>query len=78
MSCATIKLHRVGGCCVQTQRVGGMKADLSRVGGMTVRFALVCDAGYSDRYLEIDPEIVWIVDGWASNDVISNLTWYVG
>ena len=68
---------RIGGCDVSTERVGRMEASLARTCGMTCRFALVCDTGYSERYLEIEPEIIWILDGWASNDVISNTTWHV-
>lgn len=37
----------------------------------------VCAVNIALRYLEIDPEIIWFVDGWATNDVISNTTWNV-
>lgn len=42
-----------------------------------VRLSLVCDSGVTTRYLEIDPQIVWVVYGYAENDVLSNVTWSV-
>ena len=32
---------------------------------------------YPAYYLEIDPEIVWLFEDWASNDVYSNTVWRV-
>lgn len=35
----------------------------------------VCSVNVTVPYLEIEPQIVWVVDGWTANDVLSNTHW---
>lgn len=69
-------LSRVGGIDTNTARVGGMNTALMRQGGLSCRMWKVVDiTPPAAPYLEIEPTIVWILDGWTSNDVYSNTTW---
>ena len=53
-------------------------AAFSRNGGdLQCSFSLVCETNIRAPYLEIEPTIVWVLDGWASNDVYSNTRWNV-
>lgn len=45
--------------------------------GIRVRMWQECRASLGPKYLEIDPPVVWVLNGWTSNDVYSNTTWYV-
>lgn len=77
-----------GGVTASADREGGMDADLARVGGMDVQttrrgglhcaFFLECRTGIRDPYLEISPDLIWVLAGQTSdNDVISNTYWNV-
>ena len=70
-------LSRVGDFGVNISRIGGMNTALMRDGGMFCQMWRVVDITHPIPYLEIEPTIVWVLDGWTSNDVYSNTTWNV-
>lgn len=65
---------RIGGIETQASKVGGMLPTLIRHGGMSCylwRIDILPEA----PYLEIEPTVVWVLNGWTSNEVYSNTTW---
>ena len=80
MGCLDVKYLRVGGGIdASFSRAGCFFAGFSRESsGLNCTFSLVCDTNLRPPFLEIYPEIVWVLDGWASNDVYSNTQWNVG
>lgn len=73
-----VSAKRVGGCVVSADKVSGMDATFDRVGGhLLCRIKIVCKTNITVPYLEIEPEIIWVLNGWASNDVYSNVVWNV-
>jgi len=63
--------------CVTTA-TGRIRAHAIPVGRLRCRVYQSCTVNIGGRkYLEIDPEIIWILSGWSSNDVYSNTTWRV-
>lgn len=69
------------------ERKGYLVASLFREGSVeglfvwvtdaSAKMEQVCTVNVTVPYLEIEPEIVWVVDGWAANDVISNTHWNI-
>lgn len=90
MSCLKITTSRVGGDvaaelkrpssarvdCLLTA-ASGSNMEMTRATDLRVRFAKVCDIVNPDAYLEIQPEIIWLADWGAYNDVLSNTRWYI-
>ena len=70
-------LSRVGFAESFLTRIGGMEASAIRVSGMKCTFSFVCSSSIKTPYLEIAPEVIWIWDDPAYNDVYSNTTWNV-
>lgn len=56
---------------------GGLTALFVWVSDMTAKMEEICSINVTVPYLEIEPEIIWVVDGWAANDVLSNTRWNV-
>lgn len=57
-------------------RVGGLSGSIERIESDTfMDVSPVCDVDLKTPYLALRPEIVWVLDGWTSNDVFSNTTW---
>lgn len=69
--------YPVGGISVSTTPIGGITATATRKGGISVRMWQECSVNLGKKYLEIYPEVVWVLNGWTSNDVLSNTTWNV-
>lgn len=67
----------VGGIVASGYPVGGIHATATRKGGIKVRMWQECRTNIKPPYLEIEPQIVWVLNGWTSNDVYSNTTWNV-
>lgn len=59
------------------ERIGGMSLDVGLVGGMHVNVYPVCSTSIHDKYLEIEPEILWMWNAPAENNVFSNTNWNV-
>ena len=60
------------------QYVSGINSSLARTSGISCRMGLVCRPGVGDKYLEIEPEIIWVYPDWAvDNNVYSNTRWNV-
>ncbi|MGM9740958.1 MAG: hypothetical protein ACI3ZP_10185 [Candidatus Cryptobacteroides sp.] len=74
-----LSAERVG-CAMQVscQRDGsGLVVNTERLGQrLSIYCSLVCDIGVS-IYLEVTPEILWMVDGEGVFDVKSNTEWEV-
>lgn len=68
-------MTRIGGMAFGMTRNGGLSGSVERVSGMNVQMILVDSE--DPHYLEIQPEIAWVVNGWTSNDVVSDLVWIV-
>ena len=68
-------MTRTGEMAFWLVRFGGLSGVVKRVAGMNVKMILVDSE--EPHYLEIEPEIAWVVNGWTSNDVVSDLTWIV-
>ena len=69
--------REAGGLTASGHRVGGLAARVERPEGLTARMWLACEPNLRKPYLEISPEVVWMLAGWASNDVFSNTNWNV-
>lgn len=70
--------YPVGGIVASGYPVGGIHATATRKGGIKVRMWQECSTNISgNKYLEIEPTVVWVLNGWTSNDVYSNTTWNV-
>ena len=68
------------GCVPATraERVGGLSVEASRRGGISCRLFMECSPSIRIPYLEIEPEIIWVLAGWSTdNDVLSNTFWNV-
>lgn len=74
-----VSAERVG-CAMQVscQREGsGLVVSPQRLGErLSIYCSLVCDIGVS-IYLEVTPEILWMVDGEGIFDIKSNTEWEV-
>ena len=68
---------RVGDMSVAMTRVGGMDARMTRVGGISCAMYQVCMTNIRRPYLEISPQIVWVLAGHTENDVYSNTRWNI-
>ena len=66
---------RVGDFSVSVTRVGGMGATMTRTGRLSCSMYQVCTVG--KPYLEISPQIVWVLAGHTENDVYSNTKWKI-
>lgn len=84
---ATASLERIGGFTTTVtraadmtawlEREGGLRASITRKDGMSCKLWQVCSTSIREPFLEISPTIVWVLAGYASNDVYSNTTWYI-
>ena len=72
---ASTAVARVAALSGGLSRTGGMASSLLRVGGAAMGMSAVCDTDLRTPYLELRPVVVWVLDGWAYNDVFSNTTW---
>ena len=85
ISCSAIPIGGINasvapeaGIDVRLERVGGIAVTTKRVGGISCRMWQECSTNIGKKkYLEIEPQIVWVLNGWTSNDVYSNTTWNV-
>lgn len=90
MSCLRFITERIGGMSAAAVRQGDrlscsavsvdhIQATAVRQGGILCRVYQECRTNREGTYLELDPEIVWILAGSskAYNDVISNTSWYI-
>lgn len=71
------KVTRLGGIETDMVRVGGIQTEFQRIGGLSCRVYMECSTNIRKPYLEISPEIVWVLAGWTSNDVYSNTNWKI-
>lgn len=78
MSCITVTMTPQGGIWCTTSTVGGIFAKATPTGGIHCRMWQECSTNIAGKkYLEIEPTIVWVLNGWTSNEVYSNTTWNV-
>lgn len=73
----TASAFSVGGITASCTPVGGIYVTTTRVGGISVKMWQECSTNIRKNYLEIEPTVVWVLNGWTSNDVYSNTTWNV-
>lgn len=52
-----------------------INVSLQQQGGMSVSLSQFCNIIPFKPYLEIEPEIIWLADWGATNDVFSNTHW---
>lgn len=79
MGCLSIQATRIGnGLRLNAGRLGeGLSLSASRKGnGLVVNCSLVCSVGVS-LYLEVTPEVLWLVDDEGIFNVESNTEWQV-
>lgn len=79
-SCINVSIDRVGGIVTtaakEPETITGVTC--SAVGGIIARVSHVCTPSIREPYLEISPEIIWVVPDWAvDNDVFSNTFWNI-
>jgi hypothetical protein len=67
----------VGGIAASAFPAGGISVKAVSRGGISVRMWQECRVNIRPPYLEIEPTIVWVLNGWTSNDVYSNVHWNV-
>ena len=70
-------LTRAAGATARLEREGAFSATITRKNGMSCRLWQVCPASIRKPFLEISPEVVWILAGYTQNDVYSNTTWNI-
>ena len=59
-------------------RMGGMDVAASRLSGMGCSFEYTDKADINEKYLEIEPTVLWVFPDLESmNDVYSNVTWRI-
>ena len=74
----TSSVSYLGGIASLAERIGGITTNATREGGLMCKMWQACTVSIKGKpYLEIDPTIVWVLNGWTSNDVYSNTTWNV-
>lgn len=69
--------ERIGAIALESLRRGAIDASSVRVGRIMVSSSFVCEVSHLAPYLEIEPEIIWLIDWGADNDVLSNTHWKV-
>lgn len=67
----------VGEWSGSARRVEDFKAAITPIGSATCRMWQVCETNLSKPYLEISPNLVWVLAGYAENNVYSNTTWII-
>ena len=72
-----VSAYPFGGISVAASPVGGIAVTVTRKSGISVRMWQECRTNIRHPYLEIEPTVVWVLNGWTSNDVFSNTTWNV-
>lgn len=88
MGCLSVKYARLGCISINVEPIGGIYCEADKIGDINVcvknknditcRFSLICKTNVSYKYLEINPEIIWVYPDWSAyNDVISNTRWNV-
>lgn len=68
---------RSAGMTARLGREGGFSATATRKGGMSCRLWQVCSSSVRRPYLEISPEVVWVLAGYTENQVFSNTDWTI-
>lgn len=59
-------------------KTGGIEVDASRLSGMGCSFEYTDKADINEKYLEIEPTVLWVFPDLESmNDVYSNVTWRI-
>lgn len=78
-----IAAFRVGGdLAVSVTQLHAMTASATRIGhGLEVSCGLVCTVNETKRFLEVQPEIIFLTpaNGWSADvQIISNVEWIIG
>lgn len=68
---------RIGGISSSMARIGGMSAKMTKIGRISCAMYQVCTTNIRRPYLEISPEVVWLLAGHTENDVYSNTKWII-
>ena len=68
---------RIGGVSSSMARIGGMSAKMTKIGRISCAMYQVCTTNIRRPYLEISPEVVWLLAGHTENDVYSNTKWRI-
>lgn len=79
-SCISVSIDRIGAVKTtvtkEPEAITGVTC--SAVGGITACVSHVCTPSIRTPYLEIEPELIWVVPDWAvDNNVLSNTTWHI-
>ena len=71
-------LQRVGGDihCSAT-KTGGIEVVATKISGLSCAMYQVCKTNIRVPYLEINPEVVWLLAGHTENEVYSNTRWHI-
>lgn len=67
----------VGGLGVSVCVAGLLTGNLAWKSDFVAHIQQVCSVNTTEPYLEIEPEIIWLADWGATNDVLSNTHWNV-
>lgn len=71
----TATLSRVGDVVAGVTRMDAFVANIALASGMGA--AMIRVDSEEPHYLEVSPQVTWVVDGWTYNDVFSDITWFV-
>lgn len=73
-----VRFEQQAGILAHGDSIDSIKAHAVHAkGGIRVRTYEECVVNIRKPYLEISPEVVWVLNGWTSNDVYSNTSWNV-
>lgn len=73
-----VNVYPFGGIVASGYPLGGIHVTATQNKGIYCRMWQECSTNIGkQKYLEIEPTIVWVLNGWTSNDVYSNTTWNV-
>ena len=85
-----VEFERIGDLSASMERVDGIHLDFTldksgelifgaeRVGGIECKLTYTDRKDISNKYLEIEPEVLWVWPNLESlNDVYSNVTWHI-
>lgn len=70
---------RVGGdiSCLASKVGGGITVGVKGTEGLSCAMYQVCRTNVNMHYLEISPQIVWLLAGHTENHVYSNTRWTI-
>lgn len=74
---SVMDMERKGRLVASLFREGVFNALFSWFTDISAAVEQVCSVNTTQPYLEIEPQFIWVVDGWAANDVLSNTHWNV-